>query len=532
MARIESAASLSRCAVFRVAQGCDWCASKISAYPWRSVWAFIALVVICSLVRACHSKMWIDEFYTFFVVRQPTTADVMSALRAGADSTPPTFSLLLRATEPVFGQGALDLRMPGLFGICLMGVCVFAFAYRRMAGAWAFLTMLFACDATIYYATEGRPYGLGLGLCALALFSWQTAAEGRHRRIAIPALTLSLWLATAVHYYSMALIVPLLVAELVRWRLSGKFDASIVTALIIVPAVLTPHLSLMRAQTRFVPHYHAKASLHSLVEVYAPYVPLLGVLVAALIIYALCRYGYKSGNAPAGHQNGAPRTLIVHELLALSVLTLLPILIIAGSMLTVKAFVDRYVLWTVLGVSVLAATILLRITRGSTVAAGSAIIFLLLAFGAKTVVGIRNGLHLREAEPLKRLLADAPSDGTPILIADHHKFVELSYYGDVNVRPRLVYAVSPELAIRYTNVDTGELVLTALEHRSSLHIVPYRDFVRTYHRFLLAADAEDWLVWQLQQSGYRVSLISRGWEPGLFEVNAAEHGELAKYANR
>jgi hypothetical protein len=208
------------------------------------------------------------------------------------------------------------------------------------------------------------------------------------------------------------------------------------------------------------------------------------------------------------------------------VLTILPLGIIFGSMLTVKAFVFRYVLWTALGVSVLAASILYRLTRGSAAAAGTAIIVLLLVFAAKTAMAIRSGLHLRAAEPLKSLLAHAPLDGTPILIADPHKFVELSYYGDASLRPRLVYAVSPELANRYTNVDTDELLLSALERRTSLHITPYEQFVRTYRRFLLAANAEDWLVWQLQQSGYRVSLMSKSWEPGIFSVVFSARGDL------
>jgi hypothetical protein len=230
MSSAQSVASLLGSIVARIEKACDWCGATISRYPWQSVCGFIAILLICSLVWACLGKMWMDEFYTLFVVRQPTTADVFSALNAGADNTPPTFALLLRALRPILGDGVLDLRIPGLIGICLMSICIFAFVYRRLPGAWAFLAMLFACETTIYYATDGRPYGLCLGLCALALVCWQEAGDGRHRAIAIPILTLSLWFATAIHYYSLLLIVPLLAAEVVRWRHSGKFDASLTTA--------------------------------------------------------------------------------------------------------------------------------------------------------------------------------------------------------------------------------------------------------------------------------------------------------------
>jgi hypothetical protein len=52
--------------------------------------------------------------------------------------------------------------------------------------------------------------------------------------------------------------------------------------------------------------------------------------------------------------------------------------------------------------------------------------------------------------------------------------------------------------------------------------VNYDDFVKHHQRFLLAANAQDWLVWQFSRSGFHVNLVEPHWEPGLFEVEAAD----------
>src|SRR6185312_13025627 len=96
--------------------------------------------------------------------------------------------------------------------------------------------------------------------------------------------------------------------------------------------------------------------------------------------------------------------------------------------------------------------------------------------------------------------------------------VVLSYYGDAKLRSRLVYVASPDLERYYTGIDTGDLLLSALARRTPLHVVKYQDFIKRHRRFLLAANAQDWLVWQFSRSGFHVTIEDSHWEPGLFKV--------------
>jgi hypothetical protein len=172
-------------ATLRLREVSDWLEEKSTAYAWHWAGVFFAIVILVSLVRATHARMWIDELYTYYSSHQPSAAAVVNCLLDGCDGAPPAYALIVRWLQPVLGTGVLDLRVPALAGFCLMCVCVFLFVRRRLPAIYAGLAMLFACDSTLYFATEGRAYGLVLGLVALSLLLWQIAADGRHR---VPSL--------------------------------------------------------------------------------------------------------------------------------------------------------------------------------------------------------------------------------------------------------------------------------------------------------------------------------------------------------
>jgi hypothetical protein len=123
---------------------------------------------------------------------------------------------------------------------------------------------------------------------------------------------------------------------------------------------------------------------------------------------------------------------------------------------------------------------------------------------------------------MSRELANVPADPAPILVADSHIFMELAYYEDPKVRGRLVYALSPELERRYTNTDTTALIFSALRHRAPLPMPDYKAFLALNKRFLLAANGNDWIVWNLIASGYRVIPLQGRWSPGVFLVQAPD----------
>ena len=144
-----------------------------------------AMVVVFVLVTAALSLAWShsklmsqDEMYAFQTYSVRSVAELVQVQRTEPISLDPLLYPLLVACgdEGVWG-GAFALRLPALLGFLLMQVCLFFFV-RRLAGerAGVVAAAFPALTATLFYSAEGRPYGLMLGLYALALLSWQCCA--------------------------------------------------------------------------------------------------------------------------------------------------------------------------------------------------------------------------------------------------------------------------------------------------------------------------------------------------------------------
>src|SRR5205085_4167635 len=101
-------------------------------------------------------------------------------------------------------------------------------------------------------------------------------------------------------------------------------------------------------------------------------------------------------------------------------------------------------------------------------------------------------------------------------------YLELSLYARPSVRHRLVYVTNVGLLRQYTGTDTDALLLNALQRRAPVNVQDYYRFVAANPRFLLIDDPSDeiegWLFWRLLSSGYRITPLTSGARPILFEV--------------
>ena len=126
---------------------------------------------------------------------------------------------------------------------------------------------------------------------------------------------------------------------------------------------------------------------------------------------------------------------------------------------------------------------------------------------------------LREGEgvsqELNRIAGDAAE---PILIANAHVFMELSYYLSSPLRERLVFPLSRDLDLKYRGFDTDALTLGPLSRRAPIRVKAYEELLAENKSFLLAAFEHDYLAQHLTAAGYRVSPL-RG-ATMLYEVQA------------
>ena len=225
------------------------------------------------------------------------------------DASPPLYPIIAHWLLPIVQNDALAVRLPATLGYCAMILCLMAFARRRLSAVFAFAASLLAFEPTLYYATEGRAYGLVLGCAAAALICWQMAAEGRRRTWALVLLAICLALMVALHYYAIFFLVPLCLAEIVRWRSSGRMDFAMMAAMAPAPLVLGLHYVLLVAGQNYDANFWAHASLGQIAPFYERFLlPALIIVRARLLCCRASCPDRQFGSARACKRRRCPCT--------------------------------------------------------------------------------------------------------------------------------------------------------------------------------------------------------------------------------
>jgi hypothetical protein len=470
----------------------------------------VMLLLVCAVVRGLRDKMWIDELYTLHMSRQASPGEIVKATLEGCDGAPPLYAMVVHSILPLVRHEALAVRLPSSLGFCGMVFCLLAFCRRRLPALYSLVAVLLACNACLEYSTEGRCYGLILCCAAGALLCWQAAADGRRRIVAIPLLAFCLTSMTALHYYSIFFLVPLFLAEMTRWWKSGKLDVAVLAAMAPALIVLGLHYPFIAAgRQQFQEHYWARASWG---DMPAMYVYVMTFAPLGLLAVCFSRMPRRRTASEAG--------LTPPEWVASGALLLMPFCILVLSINITHVFVERYVLWAVTGIAVLVAAVLFVAARGRNAVGMSALGLLLAVLAIRESYSLFERPDLIQGEAVFQKLAALPDASEPIVVADHHVFMELSYYAALPLRERLIYPVNRDLDLRYFGFDTGALLMSALSHRSKLHIVAYDAVLAAHRRFVLAAIQKDYLPGHLVTAGYRVVPIGSSMPPLLYEVEA------------
>jgi hypothetical protein len=440
------------------------------------------------LALAAHKWFWYDELFTYYIATMPSLADIRHALEIPLDNHPIEFYLVTRAALDLLGNEHVAARLPGIVGLWLAALCLFVFVARRTNALYGVVAMvsLFVTLAA-RYAYEARPYGLALGLSALALTTWQGAADGQRRTLSLIGLALALAGVVSTSYYASLVIVPIAAAELLRTRDRGKIDWPIWAAFGVgVITILLHYWGFVRGIERFsVPTW---ASPYKMVVIdmyrslFGNFVLVLVGVLAAFPLYASFR------GRPSAETQGVAGRFVRHEIVAAVGFLLMPLLGTLAAVLVVNAITARYVLSTALGFSILLAFTAFRAMRSSAVA-GIAFVFVVAAIGAVGVAfeWYTLGNQRAELEEFRELLSDQPAD-LPIVISSPIPAWELMHYERPETAARLYYVVprptdrSPqELAAwhdrqtwlklpRYFPVQAEELPLFVDSHRRFLFL--------------------------------------------------------------
>jgi hypothetical protein len=498
---------------FGVVRLADKVIASLEKHFWWWATGFTLLFLAASIVRDLRTTLWFDELFTLHLAKLASPQEII----AFNDASPPLYPIIVHWLLPIVGNEALALRLPATLGYCAMLLCLWAFCRRRLPAAFAFAASLLTFERGLYFATEGRPYGLVLGCAAGALLCWQMAAEGRRRGLTIALLAICLALMVALHYYAIFFLVPLFLAEVVRWRTAGKLDFGIAAAMVPAVLVLGAHYALFVASQDYGTHFWAQPSLGAIAPFYERFL-LPPLILGGLAFFVVALLAGASAQQRAHTQM---MTFRLHEWTAIVALALLPPVVIVVSMVTTHAFFERYILWTVIGFAVLGAAGLSAAVRGRA-AVGVALIAIAIAATARLEIEPVFGAPvLPTAEGMRQELDKLATDGSePIVVANAHAFMELSYYLDPPLRERLVFPLSRDLDLKYRGFDTDALTLGPLSRRAPIRVKAYEEILGENKSFLLAATKYDYLPQHLAQAGYRVTPLRDA--TMLYQVQASE----------
>jgi hypothetical protein len=501
--------------------------------------AFVCLTAALSLAWSHAKLLSQDEMYAFQTDSVSSVARLVHVQRTWPISLDPLLDhLLSHLAMQVFGVGAFALRLPAFLGFLLMQVCLFFFV-RNLAGERAGLVAAAfpALTATLYYSAEGRPYGLMLGLYALALWSWQEAARrSASRGWAITGLAAAIALTLNAHYFGILLLVPICAAEGFRTVTRRKLDGPVIAAICAGALGFLATIPFLKAAGEFKKNYYNgdAVSRHDITRAYRSifidYTRLsmgvqhtaaaLLVIFAAALLWGCLRVALR-GRREAGLRETGMQIPTAEWVLILT-LAALPFCGYLLARFVTHSIEVRYVLGALVAISAMVAISIAPWLKRDALFHAALVV---LGLGILTTGGLRIRSERQTAAGTLASYVLPPEiqhalDANPdrrLYIQHMGLFESASYYepdADLRARITLVYSSAEEL--RWDRHDTMALTAEHLRHFTALPIVSYEELktMPGEHIFVLVHSGWDWTDQAFAQDGASVRPIGHamGWD--------------------
>ena len=502
--------------------------------------AAVLIVLLTAAVAFTWSHVKLLSQDEMFVLQTDTVSSLRELIHIQRhypiSLDPLVFHVLAHACTKIFGPTALALRLPSIFGFLLMQVCIF-FATRVIAGPRAALVaMAFpALTATLFYAPEARPYGLLLGLYALAFLAWQTATRRTGKRTgSLVVLAVAIALTLNTHYFGILILVPICAAEFARTLIRRRLDLPMIVAILAGMAGIVFALPFQKAAGEFRKHYYNAGAI-SLRAISQAYRSLFvnyttqptgvqrfeaALLVAfALLLIVLCVLRLRSSRF------SMPRA----ELVFLLTLAALPLFGVGLAVFVTHSIEVRYVLSAMIAISIFFS---IAIEPWLHHRLSSSTVTALLGFGILLagVVRIRDE-QVQSTRQLAALVLPPAIKARLLSNPDSHLYIQdmgnfevASYYEpDPEIRSRITLLYSHEDELRYDRHDTASLTAEHMQHFTGLHIVPYAQLKATpgEHFLVLYHSGWDWTDQALAADQARITQLGTMMEGDAVLVNFA-----------
>jgi hypothetical protein len=498
-------------------------ARRISAHLNRRAALYLILFsagyFLLAIAEARARPLWHDELFTAYLVRLPTAGALLDGLASGIDLMPPLYHLILRVLVPILGDSPVVLRMPSIVGFWVMCLCLYRFVSRRLPAEFGFAAMLVPlCTRASYFMVEARPYGLVLGLGALALVAWQALdVRSRLRPMWLGCLILSLSAAIAAHHYAVLLLVPLMAGELVRSMARRSVDWLVVLCITGATLMMLPLSPFLRVAREFAPTFWTLPTVGVVFSLYNDWLAHSDwVFVALGLIAALAWFRWPSSGAPS-------LTLPAPDVVAAMMMLALPAVGAVAAYVMGAGVVARYVMPGIIGFSIVMSFGLARMFGHS----HALRLLMLCALLLNHEILFRSRDLLAAApEPsvavrMERRFLELGDSTTPVLVASPHHFLELLYYSP-KLAGRLHYVADAELAFKHFETATADRALILLSRVVPIPVGLYPADLPTASGYYLIDGAPlNWLARELVAGGTTPALVTVGHDFVIYRVDGS-----------
>ena len=499
-----------------------------------AIGGFLALSTAVSLVCSHYKMIEIDEFFELWTDRASTIRQVVHIQQFSPLSLDPlAYHALVHVLMLVAGANAFSIRLPSLLGYLLMEICLFVFVWRLAGARAGLVALLFPSLTEVFpYSFQGRPYGMMLGLLALAMVSWQTAVHRDSNRTgALIALAASLALILNLNYTGTLLVVPFLIAEGFRCFQRKRADLPVLGSIFVGIAGYCGAIPFMKAAAQFRRHYYFPADLLTPRRIGWMYVWLLsngvsrhgfagrlifyGVLTIVLIgvATAICgiTFRWRSEHPPLPQADAS----------LLAGLVAIPVFGYLLGFFVTHAYEPNHNLGYVVGITPLVAVGLSRFVRNGR----NARVVLGVMFVAFCVSGVDHILDNRLDEiqnsrsDLKAALISYPKQ--PLYDGEFDSaFFDANYYEtDADVRSRFVLLYSRTQELRVMNSDTGFILTHHLHEFTGARIQPWESIIAEPGEHVFLAPSDGVSVSLFEEYGACIRLLGTAFGDEILSVN-------------
>jgi hypothetical protein len=446
------------------------------------LFVFLLLQYIITVSMTDQSKpFWLDEVCTYYTASVTSVSRVIQVQKTSPLAVePPLNDIFAHAFVEAFPRQHKVIRIPAAIGFLALVICTFFFL-RRLGGVKlaVIATALLLASQSLYYASEGRPYGVALGMWGATLLFWQ----GARRNLNWPPLAaLAVAIAAAIndHYFAILMPIPIVIAEIVSFRQRGTRPWRVLFAVSVGYVSALLWLPFLKAGSQYGTdhpiHLYQLKIAYKFMLLLLPTFNYVGDFVSALFVLFVF-----AGIALLVRSGVFRESEGYAEWVALTSSCLIPLFGAALAYMTHGPLEARYVLYAVTGFCALAAVGIGALVQRTT-GLYLALIFILAVACAQEVSVVQENRTAtrREDQPLPPTSPDQI-----VVIADYGKFLGMESEDD---RPsaRLAYVYDRNQEIKYFHTGFTSHAIVNAAVIASLPVYDADSFLASHSAFLVA----------------------------------------------